>query len=315
MAGLEEDIAVLEQKIRDSINAPRKRSHLVQDDATWLLLCSCLDTIGDTELAIDAYRDSHPSAQGGDAYLLVYGALQVLFVQQDAVENLCQALRLPYTRDPILECIRDIRNNSVGHPSKRGKGMGTAYNFLERMSLTKTGFRLMTAYPAKPSPSFEEVHIPDLIEKQRLCLSRTLSKVLKILKEEETEHRAQYRDDKLQVVFSRTLGYYLQKIGQAIRKTHPRSVGTSHLDLVTAEIQTFHGKLKERGIEDAYEPVAYEIDSLVYAISRLKSYFEEDSAAGLDAKDAEIFLFFIGKKLDEVKSMAVEIDQDYEAEP
>jgi hypothetical protein len=61
------------------------------------MLCSCLDLIGDTDLAIAVYHQAeHPEHEGGK-YLLVYGILQTLFLQQAAVQNLCEALGIDYT--------------------------------------------------------------------------------------------------------------------------------------------------------------------------------------------------------------------------
>jgi len=48
-------ISELEQDIRKFINSPRKQFHLLKDAEAWNRLCSSLDVIGDTELAIDAY--------------------------------------------------------------------------------------------------------------------------------------------------------------------------------------------------------------------------------------------------------------------
>jgi len=50
-----ENIANLESEIRDLINQPRKKHFLLMDSAQWYQLCSSMDVIGDTELAIDAY--------------------------------------------------------------------------------------------------------------------------------------------------------------------------------------------------------------------------------------------------------------------
>lgn len=194
-----QSIDELEQQIRDFINNPRKRHALLQDTAAWNLLCSCLDTVGDTELAIVAYEQSSNPPTVGATYLLVYGALQALFIQQDAVVNLCQALVINYVPHRLLTEIRNIRNDSTGHPTKRGGGKGQAYNFIGRFSLTKGGFDLMTTYPDDRQPLFRHVSIESLIEDQRNVLQKVLTEVLGRLKEEEANHRAKYRDQKLRM--------------------------------------------------------------------------------------------------------------------
>lgn len=79
-------IEQLETEIRDFINNPRKQSLLLKDSTVWNKLCSALDVTGDTELAINAYISAINVNSDGEAYLIVYGILQVLLVQQDAVK-------------------------------------------------------------------------------------------------------------------------------------------------------------------------------------------------------------------------------------
>jgi hypothetical protein len=107
----------LESQIRDFITAPRRQAHLLKNNAFWAMLCSSLDIIGDTELAIEAYlagekkaQESEQSAKTpqnlGDHYLILYGILQVLFVQQDAVKHLAESLAIVYTHDRMLIYLR-----------------------------------------------------------------------------------------------------------------------------------------------------------------------------------------------------------------
>jgi len=49
MIGLSDRI----DKIRYFINGPVRQHQLLKNTATWFQLCSCLDVLGDTELAIN----------------------------------------------------------------------------------------------------------------------------------------------------------------------------------------------------------------------------------------------------------------------
>ena len=96
------------KEIRDLINRPRKQNMLLQDSTLWLMLCSCMDTIQDTETALESFlTKDNDSSDTGSKYLLVYGALQALFIQQEAVKNLHASLNIPYTKDSSLKEIRD----------------------------------------------------------------------------------------------------------------------------------------------------------------------------------------------------------------
>lgn len=298
-------VAELKQQIREIINNPRKQHALLQDAAAWNLLCSCLDTIGDTELAIDAYDASGSPDSEGAAYLVVYGALQALFVQQDAVENLCQALAIAYSRDPLLKDIREIRNDSAGHPTKRGGGKGQAYNFISRLSLTKGGFDLMTTYPDNRLPLFRHVSIPSLIAGQRGILRNVLTEVFEKLKKEELEHRAKYRDQRLQDVFPPTLGYDFQKIAEAVHGSKPADeLGVVHIRFVAEAVEAFKEGLRERGILDAYDSIIDLLQQLEYAIRELSTYFAGPTRSCINAKGAYVFAFFIEKHIEKLKDIA-----------
>ncbi|PKP61439.1 hypothetical protein CVT91_03255 [Candidatus Atribacteria bacterium HGW-Atribacteria-1] len=83
------------QEIRGFVNKPRKQFNLLKNHKFWNQLCSSLDVIEDSDLAIDAYLNREFSKDDGEKYLRLYGLLQALFLQQDAVANLCESLKLP----------------------------------------------------------------------------------------------------------------------------------------------------------------------------------------------------------------------------
>jgi hypothetical protein len=152
-----EQIAIrdLETKIRDFISHPRRQDPLLQDKPLWNVLCSSLDILGDTELAIESYLALPEGDDVGTRYLLVYGILQVLYVQQDAIEDLVKSFGLAYKSDSALVEIRDARNKTTGHPTKRGNartskdGQQTSH-FLARYSIRKSSYKLMTSFGGPP---------------------------------------------------------------------------------------------------------------------------------------------------------------------
>jgi hypothetical protein len=311
-----QSIAELVQQIRDFINNPRKRHALMQDIAAWKMLCSCLDTVDDTELAIRAYEQFGKAPTVGDLYLLVYGVLQALFVQQDAVKNLCAALVIDYEPDELLKEIRDTRNDIAGHPTKRRDGKWLAYNSISRFSLTKEGFDLMTTYSDKNRrPRFRPISIEPLIKTQRDVIQKALAEVLRRLKTEEANHRAKYRDQKLQDIFPSMLGNYFAKIRDAIDGRIPWGYGARHIELVAKVIEDFKERLKERGILQAYDSVVDLINSIEYPIQELTTYFTDAANTSLSEKSAHIFVFFIDKHIEELKIIAKEIDEHYRKEP
>ena len=88
-----ETIAEVSRFIRDYGQDPRHIQNLQVVRFTWHQLWAALDVIEDTELAIEAYLQSKYPTDIGERYLRLYGLLQVLFVQQDAMRHVIEAIR------------------------------------------------------------------------------------------------------------------------------------------------------------------------------------------------------------------------------
>lgn len=306
-------IAELESAIRDQINTPWKRNTLFQDSGSWLMLCSCLDAIGDAELALDSYLAMEWPRDQGARYIAVYGALQLMFVQQDAVANLAEALDIPYQKSKLLTEIRNVRNDSIGHPTKRGWGDKVAYNFISRPTMRKAGFKLMTDYPDERPATFRDVNIPGLIADQRSVLRDVLESLLDHLTREDMEHRERFRDHRLQDAFPQTFRYHISKVGEAIYGTRPHEVCLIDLEMVEKTLSRFKELLEERGEAGAYQGVEDAVGLLDYPLAKLRVFMESESDDQIGKQDAYIYFAFISDRFDELLEMAEEIDHSYDA--
>lgn len=192
MVSIEQSIS----QLRDLINKPRKQHLLLKDSKLWNQLCSSLDVVQDTDLALDSYLEKDFSEDIGDQYLRVYGVLQVLIVQQDAVKHLVESLSLPrsfHNDFKDIYDIRDIRIKAIGHPTKKEKGR-LSYHFISRATMHKNGFQLMSCFPDDKN-EFTDVNIPELISRQRGTIKVILKAVFDELKKEEQEHKEKFRDE------------------------------------------------------------------------------------------------------------------------
>jgi len=135
------------------------------------------------------------------------------------------------------------------------------------------------------------------------------------LKKEEADHRARYRDQRLQDVFPSTLGYYFQKIVEAIHGSGPVELGAVDLSFVIKTVDAFKTRLSERGTLDAYDSVLYLLKLIEYPLAQLSNYFTNTIHSPINEKDAYIFAFFIERHIEELKTMAMEIDEVYDREP
>lgn len=164
----------LTEQIRDYINGPRMSYLLSQDIETWNQICSSLDVIEDTDLAISAHTtdkrdetdDDKDSVVGlGKHYLKLYGVLQALFLQQDAVRHLCEALSIPFDPNqfPRLKELRDERNDSIGHPTQRGSKTNRSHHFVSRNSLSPNGYARLGVFPSGDI-KVNEINVHQLID-------------------------------------------------------------------------------------------------------------------------------------------------------
>lgn len=173
-------------QIRMYINKPRRKYALMQDSKAYNQLCSSLDCIGDTYMALVSYLNSDFPHEVGLRYIYLYGLLQVLFVQQDASKDMSTSLKIQIINNKDLNKIRNIRHDSIGHPTNRGNGK--SFHFISRMSITKESFTLLS-FPTNSKPKFETIDIVDLIKKQIKCLNLMFRNIIKQLEENEIKHK------------------------------------------------------------------------------------------------------------------------------
>ena len=304
-------IEELNGEIRDLINAPRKHAALLKDPAQYYKLCSCLDAIGDTELAFGAYEQMLDSPRPGSSYILAYGFLQALFVQQDAVRHLHEALGICSEPDTLLDEIRELRNDSAGHPTKRGRGKGNRFNFISRMSIRKSGFQLMSIGPNHGLPRFRPVSLRSLLDTQHSQLEKALRALLQELQKEEMKHKEGFKNEKLEKLFAPVLPYYFEKVYESIRSKHSSEYGAMHVSLIREIVEQFLTALADRQI--AFEDSKYLRDKIGYPSDQLIEYFTCRGEGRLNTKDAAIFTSFLQNEISRLKELAREIDAEYGA--
>jgi hypothetical protein len=314
------------KKIRDLINNPRKRHGLLKNRALWNQLCSCLDVIEDSDLAIDVYLTKKLVRKDGTKYLAVYGLLQALFLQQDAITYLCESLGIPFKIEnyPRLKEIRDIRNDSIGHPTKRGGDRGRkkkdqpiSYHFISRPTLSLKGFQLISYY-SNGKRKFRDVSIPDLISDQKQYVSEILLSVVGRLEQEEKAHKDRFRMEKLASIFlTSSPGYAFEKLYKVLLtgEIHHPIYGELNLQQIKKMLDTFKEGLARRGIElETYDSIKFMYEELEYPLNELEKFFQnakEGKTLNINEETAYIFVFFVEKQIDELKEIAEEIDKDY----
>jgi len=311
-----EKIHNLDTAVRDIINRPRQQYILLQDRKEWNQLCSALDLLGDTTLAIESYKSSNFPDQIGAKYLVIYGILQALFLQQDAILHISEILDIKIEFSNELKKIRDTRNVSVGHPSKKGKGTKQTSHFISRATIHKGGYQLMSSRPDDDHTYFRTIDLIKTIETQQQIAVKLLDDMVDVLNQRDENHRNEFKGVKLSDIFPPTIGYYYSKI---LEGTHSqlqanREWGKAHVDLVLAKYDQFRQELEKRGELPANEAIEYELTEIYYPLRKLKDYFETPEESNLEPRDAAIFAEFARNKHKEIAAIAEDIDENYQGE-
>jgi hypothetical protein len=308
----------LETKVRDSINRPRLHHALYSTDVkVFHVVCSALDVIGDTTMAIDAYRGLEESEYYSVSYLRLYGLLQALFIQQDAAEHIIDSLKIncAASRDDLLY-VREIRNQAIAHPTKREarpkKSIPQSSHAIARNSLRHGSFTLMS-YTEDDQCQFTHVNVGTLIAKQEAGIAAILSTAVRELRSREEEHRMKYRDQKLAALFVATIHYYIEKIYEGCHGSKDRRVlANLHVELLMETVAKFREALTERGILPAYDTVNQELEDTEYPLVELKKYFAGDASSTLNARSSSIFTFFVKHQIEKLQKTAESFDEEYE---
>ena len=279
-----------------------------------------MDVIDDAEMAIDSYVGGEDPDEYGLRYLLIYGVLQVLTVEQQALRDLVTALQLPDNtyENSDLEDIRKIRHRATGHPtSMRGKKekkgvplVPPSSHFIVRHTMNKGGFTLIDEFE-NGHTNREEVNLMAEIQKQKTVVRQVLQDVFEALEKKEQEHRLEFRDEKLADAFPPTLDYLLTKISESVPDIHSNRarMGSAALPVIKKAVLKFEQALKKRGILDQHNLMTL-FEQLTHPFEQLDSYLNQHPSR-LDEKSAPIYAYYLRDKVKELCMISQEIDEEY----
>lgn len=313
MNNLEESLTKffgIESEVRDHINTHRYQKILISELDNWSQICSSLDTLGDTGLALKSYFKSDFPIEAGLSYIYTYGLLQALFIQQDAMNHLSEAFEVPYELPEELKSIRAVRNASIGHPTKNRVKKTTYFNHISRISMNKGGFTLARFYDEGES-EFIDVDFKNIVETQLIGINNAYALISGKLREIDEQHRAKFMAKPLTDILHSTMGYMFEKVGQAIYSPSDSNVsfGLSMLESIEETYNNLQSALQERN--ELPDHTQYELDEYFHGIKRVKAYLTNSNVNDFSEADARIFLFYLQKSHKSFENIAGEIDENY----
>lgn len=299
----------LASSVRKHINTHRYQSILIEKSGYWDQICSSLDVIDDTLLTIKSYLSTNFPDDPGVKYLFIYGILQALFLQQDALRHLSEAFKVDYNVSKNLKKIREIRNAAIGHPTKLNRKGETYHYHLSRPSLNKVGFKLLQ-YSKSDSVRFLNVDIQLSIKDQLNEIIKKYTSIVEKLNHVDKTHKEKFQNNRLQDIFHSGLGYSFQKIASGIEAYSygDKEWGQQNLNIVIDAFKKFNKALIDRNELNNY--IEYELNEYFHALNKLEEYFNGNSK-WMEKTDAHIYYTYIFHKHDYFLSIAIEIDEEY----
>lgn len=330
-------------QIREIVDSPRRKFIFLQDKPKFMQLCSIIDAIEQTEFVLNTFS-SNSYEDIGDFYLSMYGFLQAMYVQTDAVKHLCRLLNIDEnitTKYPRLLEIRDIRAATVGHPTLKDRHYPSrketnkqkadkknnnlqSFNFVSRAFLSKEKISLITYYNDRTMVQ-KEINPNELITDQQKFVLDILGNVFRHLIKEEQGHKEKFKMEKLQDIFLQISYFGVEQTTKGVNAKFDSSdhrqqqigdvnFGLSGVEYINQRINLFTHSIKSRD-EGFAESIEEEVEEIVFATNSLKKLLSKKLLMIEISKDEQIYmrvlLKFIKFQITKFVEYAKQIDEEY----
>lgn len=298
----------LRDAVLEHINTHRYKADLIKNLSNWNQIISSIYMIGDTLEAINSFSISEFPEDSGLKYIYTYGLLQSLFLQQDALRHLHESFDFPFNLSQCLLGIRDIRNASVGHPTKQNKKGENFHNYIDRSSISKSGFEFLRC--SNKNNLVEKVSFTEIIRDQLTELIKSYKFLTEKLEEIDQMHKEKFKNSRIQDILSSGLDYFIEKIGNGIKPTsdEKRNFAMRCVHKMKESYIKYKSALEERNELDEY--TENDIKTYIYALDKINEYFE--NSGDMIEEDANIYWSYIRGEHFRFVKLAKEIDEQYE---
>jgi hypothetical protein len=166
-------------KLRRSLDDVESLPGILGDPNTELAISVSMDTAEDAAEAMLAYeRTPFKPDEFGENYLRLYGFLQAIFLQQDALKELHRRfLKSEFKTEglPAWDAIRMLRNRTTGHPIFRGNFERI---FIARVTLNQWFFQYQIWNEDSQTIAFADVDLKELFGAYKSVAIDLLQKIL-----------------------------------------------------------------------------------------------------------------------------------------
>ncbi len=301
-------------ELRDHINMRRPQYMIMQDRGNWHQLCSALDLVTDTIHATRSYVELEFPEDTGQRHLLLYGLLQALFLQQDGLRHIAQALGVQIQFPRTLRQIRDIRNDAIGHPSKRGLGQGQqSSHFINGMSISKRSFQIMTARSNKSGHEFRDFDPVAMVHMQACWVNRFMQYLLQEIAAREEQHRVRFAETKIVDFLPDTMEDHYGDLLKSVVTTCPvsRNRARAHAWALLDAYVALESELVRRGELPASEWASFHLEQVVSPLRSLIEFFDSKADMIEWRDDALLLAGSARENHKQVRLVALHFDAEY----
>lgn len=307
-------IEILANKIRDALHdstITKTKIFQNKDKGFWDQLWTSLDTICDTEIAVKSFNETNTADFQKISYILSYGLLQALYLQQDAVCHLKESIteekidwKIEY---PGVFSVRTIRNESTGHPTKMSRGDTIKiYAVIDRSSLSKDGFSYTLWSSGKTAR--KNVKFAEIVKIQENAIREELTIILKNILQTEQDHKKIFFRESLASLLPGQEPYSLSLLRQvaydqlawiAFQKFEESYI------LIKKKLEARYGPIKHSLRIPGTELLIDELDRIFLRIHELKTSVDDVDI------DMGIYADALVEKLKELRTHLEEVDEEF----
>jgi hypothetical protein len=305
---------LLTKWIREYGHDPRQRPRLIGNRYLWHQIWAAVDIAMDTERALINYIFGSFPTNEGERYLRMFGVMQALFLQQEALVDLINAVYLSGTIEvnDVLKDIRAFREAGAGHPTRLNRRAGLASHSIVAGSVTKNGFDLHS-FPREGGGDFEHIPVLQLAVEQRQEAFRVMSEVVNELRWLDFEDRKRFRDIKLAKVFDR-VAYGFVKLLEGLRGEFV--LGSWGVENFRESLNDFERLMKERGMSlGACDSTKYLYEQIEQPLEELTKFLKGETSQILSNQGAVVFARALEGSFEQLRRIAGEIDDEYASLP
>lgn len=268
----------IENKIKEKIslffnwiNQPIIQNFYIKDLKNWDAICASLHILNDLQRPKEEYY-----ALKSINHLEVIGIMQTIYIEQDSIQTLKNALlEENYSGFKLSKYnkVRDLRNKIFAHPSDKKSGRVTTRHFFDISDKKQQTIKHLYWGTVEEIES-EEFRLPDMI----LENSKTTYTYLESL---EVDVIVKFKKimEKYKVSFDKVFNganYIFEKL---LTKENDNVVINMYEETIENEINRIEIGFRERNI---YEEFERELDVLKFLSSKLKSLFHEQTYKNIE---------------------------------